>query len=174
MVKRKLRKCANCGGRHGPPTGKGCLRLAEEKPEETGVKVRTAREELEIDVESDVSIIVEEDDVFASNTAPEGEEETHKPFSSFRRQDVIPNYGDEDDFRQRWAAEDVNRSRARTSQHGAAKREMSPEVFHGRVPASNVFERRISDKVIHREPRSACLPRCHRYTPLSSHTSLSH
>ena len=29
MGKRKLRACANCGGRHGPPTGKGCNRGAE-------------------------------------------------------------------------------------------------------------------------------------------------
>ena len=31
MGKRKLRSCANCGGRHGPPTGKNCTHLG--KPE---------------------------------------------------------------------------------------------------------------------------------------------
>ena len=29
MGKKKLRSCANCGGRHGPPTGKGCTQTAE-------------------------------------------------------------------------------------------------------------------------------------------------
>ena len=37
MGKRKLRSCGNCGGRHGPPTGKMCTRAEEafvEKSEE--------------------------------------------------------------------------------------------------------------------------------------------
>ena len=29
MGKRKLRACANCSGRHGPPTGKSCTRAEE-------------------------------------------------------------------------------------------------------------------------------------------------
>ena len=29
-LNRRLRNCANCGSRHGPPTGKGCSRLAED------------------------------------------------------------------------------------------------------------------------------------------------
>ena len=39
MRKRKLRACSNCGGRHGPPTGKSCTRSEEvfrEKNEEMG------------------------------------------------------------------------------------------------------------------------------------------
>ena len=37
MGKRKLRACAKCGGRHGPPTGKGCTRTSELFMEKTEV-----------------------------------------------------------------------------------------------------------------------------------------
>ena len=47
MGRRKLRACSNCGGRHGPPTGKACTRSEDvflEKNEEMCADVVTASE----------------------------------------------------------------------------------------------------------------------------------
>ena len=54
MGKRRLRNCARCGTRHGPPTGKGCTRLEEDfdrKNDEMGSEIAESREKTASDSE---------------------------------------------------------------------------------------------------------------------------
>ena len=151
MVKHKLRKCANCGGRHGPPTGKGCARLTETGEQKPCDKTEEPHVVAEIDGGSNVSAERSDEHFSEVNMEPEGRYDQDLPFSSFHKEKVVPNYGEEDDYRQKWAAEEAPRRRGRPSQRVTASRERSPELFHGKVPAENLFEKRISDKVEHME-----------------------
>ena len=151
MVKRKLRKCANCGGRHGPPTGKGCSHLSEVETEKIDVKTTAAQVTSELGGETDISVALSDDQVSEVNMEPEPCYDQNLLFSSFHNQKVSPNYGDEEDFRQKWATEDTTQRQGRPSRHVTTRRERSPKIFQGRVPAETLFEKRIADKVEHME-----------------------
>ena len=151
MVKRKLRCCVSCGGRHGPPTGKGCARKTEEKSVEVDEKSGADENKPELNDETKVGVESYEEMFAETNMDPESKEDYHVPFSSFRQVRQSPNYGEEDDFRQRWAGDSAAKERARHDVRATSKMAQSPEVFQGRIPAETLFEKRIADKVEHME-----------------------
>ena len=151
MVKRKLRSCAACGGRHGPPTGKGCARLTEEKQKETEKKSEAATDSPKVDAMSGAGVEKNSELFGETIMDPESEDEQHIPFSSFCKHGVAPNYGVEDDFRQMWASDSQAERRAHTTDQTTSNGAPPAEVFLGRVPAETLFEKRIADKVEHME-----------------------
>ena len=151
MGKRKLRPCTNCGGRHGPPTGKSCRQSVEEKPQKIAEEKEDVASDRDLGAVNNALEQVEFDSQSETSTIELEQESKHVPFSSFKQQDSKPDYEGGAKCQHPWAGDEAEASRGRPRHQTMSRRQRSPDWYQGRVPASSEFEERISGKVEHME-----------------------